>query len=295
MQHADIQTISYPIIPGLLVLQTKDGKVVVNAVSAVMFLCDQDNKSAKATWNQFTNAHPCVIPTTNIIDSSDAVEFSYLYPSVHGKKTTALSFSPGLEYLCQHKGGTKAAANKEKFLQLIHSFKQQQAAPTGSNLGKRAGADDSLDTPYDSQAIIKIQRVLDVSLDNTVARVNSTVKGAVTSINTEIKNVGDGVLKVSEKFTGVEEKQTELKNDFGRVSSEFKKANQIAKYYHEQLVLSNAANERQRYIISELNKKLDVLQRNPTSSTVKQANAALETKVAEMHAMLTTIIGVMTP
>jgi len=129
----------------------------------------------------------------------------------------------------------------------------------------------------------------------------------VTSINTEIKNVGDGVLKVSEKFTGVEEKQTELKNDFGRVSSEFKKANQIAKYYHEQLVLSNAANERQRYIISELNKKLDVLQRNPTSSTaneliiidelktVKQANAALETKVAEMHAMLTTIIGVMTP
>ena len=123
----------------------------------------------------------------------------------------------------------------------------------------------------------------------------------MTAINTEIKNVGDGVLKVSEKFTGVEEKQTELKNDFGRVSSEFKKANQIAKYYHEQLVLSNAANERQRYIISELNKKLDVLQRNPTSSiiedlkTVKQANAALETKVAEMHAMLTTIIGVMMP
>jgi len=306
-QYANLKSIPCPLVPGLNVVQTKEGKVAVNAVSAMMVLCEKDNNSAKTAWCQFSKAHPCMKPTTDLVDASEVAEFSYTYVSDHGRTNTALSISPGLEYLCQHKGGTKAAANKEKFLQLIHSFKQQQAAPTGSNLGKRAGADDSLDTPYDSQAIIKIQRVLDVSLDNTVARVNSTVKGAVTSINTEIKNVGDGVLKVSEKFTGVEEKQTELKNDFGRVSSEFKKANQIAKYYHEQLVLSNAANERQRYIISELNKKLDVLQRNPTSSTaneliiieelktVKQANAALETKVAEMHAMLTTIIGVMMP
>ena len=305
--YSDVQEVTCTLIPELKILQIKNGKVLVNAVSAIMSLCEQEQRSAENSWSLFMKAHSCMKPTKKISDYPSGNEYAYSYPTARGKETVALSISPGLEYLCQHKGGTKAAANKEKFLQLIHSFKQQQAAPTGSNLGKRAGADDSLDAPDDSQAIVKIQRVLDVSLDNTVARVNSTVKGAVTSINTEIKNVGDGVLKVSEKFTGVEEKQTELKNDFGRVSSEFKKANQIAKYYHEQLVLSNAANERQRYIISELNKKLDVLQRNPTSSTaneliiidelktVKQANAALETKVAEMHAMLTTIIGVMTP
>ena len=295
-------------------VQTKEGKVAVNAASAMMVLCDQDHRSAMATWSQFSKAHPCMKPTTNLVDASEVAEFSYTYVSDYGRTNTALSISPGLEYLCQHKGGTKAAANKEKFLELIHFFKQQQAVPTGSNLGKRAGTDDQLDAPDDSQAVVKIQRVLDVSLDKTVARVNSTVRGAVTAINTEIKNVGDGVLKVSEQFTGVEAKQTELKNDLERVSNEVKNANKLARYYHEQLVISNTANERQRYTISELNKKVDMLQRNPTNSnaneliiiaelkTVKQDNAAmktaqaaLEAKVADMHSMLSTIINVLTP
>ena len=256
-------------------------------------------------------AHPCMIPMTKTMNSSDTNELTYVYITAHGRQTAALSISPGLEYLCQNKGGIKANTNKERFLELINSLKSPQpvshVVPAESVLGKRAGTDDQLDAPDDSQAVVKIQRVLDVSLDKTVARVNSTVRGAVTAINTEIKNVGDGVLKVSEQFTGVEAKQTELKNDLERVSNEVKNANKLARYYHEQLVISNTANERQRYTISELNKKVDMLQRNPTNSnaneliiiaelkTVKQANAALEAKVADMHSMLSTIINVLTP
>jgi len=78
-------------------------------------------------------------------------------------------------------------------------------------------------------------------------------------------------------------------------------------FYKQQLEEERFITYSQTQTIDTLNKKIQAMQRNPTSSTaneliiiedlktVKQANAALETKVAEMHAMLTTIIGVMMP
>ena len=78
-------------------------------------------------------------------------------------------------------------------------------------------------------------------------------------------------------------------------------------FYKQQLEEERFITYSQTQTIDTLNKKIQAMQRNPTSSTaneliiieelktVKQANAALETKVVEMHAMLTTIIGVMMP
>ena len=78
-------------------------------------------------------------------------------------------------------------------------------------------------------------------------------------------------------------------------------------FYKQQLEEERFITYSQTQTIDTLNKKIQAMQRNPTSSTaneliiieelktVKQANAALKTKVAEMHAMLTTIIGVMMP
>ena len=111
MQYVDIKSISCPLVPALNVLQTKEGKVAVNAVSAMMVLCEKDNNSAKTAWCQFIKAHPCMIPTADLVTSSGDVELSYKYVSDHGRTTTALSISPGLEYLCQHKGGCEMLVN----------------------------------------------------------------------------------------------------------------------------------------------------------------------------------------
>ena len=70
----------------------------------------------------------CMQPKRDILQHSEAYEHVYSYVTKHGNKTVALSISPGLEYLCQKKGGPNASANRERFLELIDSFKQQTAS-----------------------------------------------------------------------------------------------------------------------------------------------------------------------
>ena len=134
-KYSDIQEVKSAVIPELKILQVKGGKCCVNAVSAIMALCNQELRSAENTWSLFMKAHSCMQPKKNILELSGGNEHAYSYATKRGKETVALSISPGLEYLCQYKGGTKAIANKEVFLRFIRSFDQQHSTLYASNPG----------------------------------------------------------------------------------------------------------------------------------------------------------------
>ena len=267
-----------------------------------MSLCEQDNQSAKASWSQFMKAHQCMVPTTNIANSSDMGHFSYFYKARAGRETVALSISPGLEYLCKHKTGVKADANKEKFLELIHTFQQSPSATSASKLGKRpyTAQDDELN---DTTSVCTSQRkILEFRFKRNAALITAHVDGAMQTIKTDMKTIGDGVgekqddikrevQKVNDQFTGVGVMQTKIENEVKRVGNEVKKSNQASiqnvEFYQQQLLKAEEANERQRYTISELNKQLKKQQSSQGSTTAdgKMIMASLDSLKKENAAM----------
>ena len=263
----------------------------MNAVSAMMFLCDQDNKSATASWSQFIKAHPCMAPSINLVDSPDTNEHSYHYIAESEKKVTALSLSPGLEFLCKHKTGAKANANKEKFLGFIHSFKQQYAVSSGPDLGKRAScADLQIVASTESQHVAKIQKVLQVTLARNVSRVTSHVDGAVKAINADINNIYHGV-------TGVGDMQVKIQDEVKKVSKEVKKGNQVSaqtsEFLQQQLWEAQAANERQRHVISELNKQIRKQQSTPETANERLIIATLDSLKKDVAILKTNVATIM--
>jgi len=250
----------------------------------------------------FVKAHPCMEHTKDIMELSHVDEHAYSYVTKNGRDSIALSIYPGLEYLCQHKGGAKAAANKEKFLELIQSFKQPQSAATGSKLGKRpyTAQDDELN---DTTSVCTSQRkILEFRFKRNAALITAHVDGAMQTIKTDMKTIGDGVgekqddikrevQKVNDQFTGVGVMQTKIENEVKRVGNEVKKSNQASiqnvEFYQQQLLKAEEANERQRYTISELNKQLKKQQSSQGSATAdgKMIMASLDSLKKENAAM----------
>ena len=306
MQYSDIQEVACPLIPELKIIRTKDGKCLVTAVSAIMHPCEQEQHTAEKSWSRFQKTHPCMIPTTNTINASGPDEFAYVYITKNGRQTAALSISPGLEYLCQNKGGVKADANKEKFLELIHDFQQPRSSTPGSKLGKRpyTAQDDELN---DTTSVCTSQRkILEFRFKRNAALITAHVDGAMQTIKTDMKTIGDGVgekqddikrevQKVNDQFTGVGVMQTKIENEVKRVGNEVKKSNQASiqnvEFYQQQLLKAEEANERQRYTISELNKQLKKQQSSQGSATAdgKMIMASLDSLKKENAAMRMTM------
>jgi len=238
-QNSEIQEVSCPLIPGLVILQTKDGYNFVNAVSAVMALCDQDNNSAKVSWGIFMKGNACMQPKRDILQHSEAYEHVYSYVTKHGNKTVALSISPGLEYLCQNKGGPKANANKEKFLELINTFKQQNAGSSASILGKRpayrqgyhlpeapGGPDQSSEL---SMVHMQAFQVMANGFKSVQVQHHMQVTGELGLIKGEVATVNGGLGLLNGKVAGVETAITNVKgdviNEVKSVHAEVKKGN----------------------------------------------------------------------
>lgn len=244
----------------------------------MMLLCDQDNASAKVSWTLFAKKYVCMQPKKELLNRLETNEHAYAYTTANGQKTVALSISPGLEYLCQNKGGPKANANKEKFLGLINSFKQQNSASSVKTvLGKRPGYSE-LNAPVGPEQPAELPLV-------QLQAIQQMTKNQL-QIKSGIDIIQSGQMQIHDKVTGVGNEMVSFKGEMlkevASLRDEVKQGNDRIKYLEKQLrekdqklldaevtrvqenqknhtLLSEEreVNKRQRYQISQLHKQLN--------------------------------------
>jgi hypothetical protein len=167
-------------IPGLTVIQSTSGEHFLIGSHAVRFIAEQTVETSKATWSKLVNKYDCLKPSKDFQEAGNCTDWAFHYKTKAGQTTVALRI-PGIEFVVQNMSGQKASDNREKFLQLIADWKQQQDRV----LGKR----NATSAPYLSGPVSTRPRLgLDTDFQESQLALLTQIKDSNASAADDFKN-----------------------------------------------------------------------------------------------------------
>jgi len=170
------------------VIQSTSGEHFLIGSHAVRFIAEQTVETSKATWSKLVNKYDCLKPSKDFQEAGNCTDWAFHYKTKAGQTTVALRI-PGIEFVVQNMSGQKASDNREKFLQLIADWKQQQDrvlgkrnATSAPDLAGPKQARLGLDTDFQESQLALLTQIKDSN-----ASAADDFKNELLAVSTEVK------------------------------------------------------------------------------------------------------------